>query len=282
MNITKDFHDYISSTTNKYPQYKFKCDQHSPIDKCRKILSQINEVERNINQITSMSKKSSAFNDNHLKFSNASTHIKRSLMDIDNQIKSFKLKELQNQNLKRNERKLLTNCYDLLNQKISDLTSKFQKFLKHQAELIKKVEQRKSNLSLDGSHSTKTNSFNEFINPQQQSPSSQEEEDVLINVQSQTTRQSNYYQSRLNQVQSIEKTMSEIGGMVARLGQMTYTQSIMIENIGTNTQEAYDNVEAGANEVKKMLDDVKSNRGLLIKIFLIVIVTSVVYILLFA
>jgi syntaxin 5 len=76
--------------------------------------------------------------------------------------------------------------------------------------------------------------------------------------------------------------MSEIGGMVARLGQMTYTQSIMIENIGTNTQEAYDNVEAGANEVKKMLDDVKSNRGLLIKIFLIVIVTSVVYILLFA
>ena len=281
MNITKDFHDYISSTTNKYPQYKFKCDQYSPIDKCRKILSQINEVERNINQITSMSKKSSAFNDNHLKFSNASTHIKRSLMDIDNQIKSFKLKELQNQNLKRNEKKLLTNCYDLLNQKISDLTSKFQKFLKHQAELIKKVEQRKSNLSLDGSHSTKTNSFNEFINPQQ-SPSSQEEEDVLINVQSQTTRQSNYYQSRLNQVQSIEKTMSEIGGMVARLGQMTYTQSIMIENIGTNTQEAYDNVEAGANEVKKMLDDVKSNRGLLIKIFLIVIVTSVVYILLFA
>ena len=76
--------------------------------------------------------------------------------------------------------------------------------------------------------------------------------------------------------------MGEIGGMMNRLSQMTYHHSLMIDNISKNTDLALDNVEAGAKEIKNMYDDVKSNRKLIIKIFLIIIITAVVYIILFA
>ncbi len=276
MNITKDLYDYVSSTKQTIPHFTFKCEQYSAMHKCNRLLQQINEAERNIAQITSMSKKSSAFNDHHLKFSNASTNIKRSLIDIEQEMKNFKAKELNNPSYSVCESKIISNSFDMLNSRTSDLTMKFQKFLQKQAELIKKVEERKSNLSL--SAATNKNSFNEFVN------ASTEEDDVLLNVQTQTTKrnQSTYYQDRLNEVQSIEKTMGEISGMMNRLSQMTYEHSLLIEGISKNTDLAYDNVEAGEGEIKKMLNDVKSNRGLLIKIFLIIIVTAVVYILLFA
>ena len=191
-------------------------------------------------------------------------------------MKNFKAKELNNPSYSVCESKIISNSFDMLNSRTSDLTMKFQKFLQKQAELIKKVEERKSNLSL--SAATNKNSFNEFVN------ASTEEDDVLLNVHTQTTKrnQSTYYQDRLNEVQSIEKTMGEISGMMNRLSQMTYEHSLLIEGISKNTDLAYDNVEAGEGEIKKMLNDVKSNRGLLIKIFLIIIVTAVVYILLFA
>ena len=80
----------------------------------------------------------------------------------------------------------------------------------------------------------------------------------------------------------IEKTMSEISSMMNRLGQMTYSHSLMIDNIKLNTDITYDNVESGAKEIRYMVDDVKGNRALLIKIFLIIIVVSVVYILFLA
>ena len=67
-----------------------------------------------------------------------------------------------------------------------------------------------------------------------------------------------------------------------RLGQMTYSHSLMIDNIKLNTDITYDNVESGAKEIRYMVDDVKGNRALLIKIFLIIIFVSVVYILFLA
>lgn len=276
MNITKDFYDFVSSTRSTIPHYTFKCETYSAMHKCNRLLQQICDAERNINQISSMTKKSSAFNDHHLKFSNASTNIKRSLMDIEQEMKVFEAKELQNKSYSICEKKIISNCFDMLNSRTSDLTMKFQKFLQKQTELIKKVEERKNNLSL--SAGTSKNDFNEYVN------ASTEEDDVLLNVQTQMNKQtkSNYYQDRLNEVQSIEKTMGEINSMMNRLGQMTYHHSLMIDNISKNTDVAYDNVEAGAREIKIMLDDVKSNRWLLIKIFLIIIVTAVIYILVFA
>ena len=82
----------------------------------------------------------------------------------------------------------------------------------------------------------------------------------------------------MKEVQAIEKTMSEISAMMNRLSQMTYEQSFLIENISRNTDIALDHVEKGEKEVKKILENVKNNRWLLIRIFMIIICVSVFYI----
>lgn len=274
----KDFTNHLSNLGIQVNSYTFKYEIFSPIHKCNRILQQIQETEKNITKIAAISKKSSSFNDHHLKFSNASRNIKKCLIDIEGEIKTFKEKDLNNakKTLSKIEQIIISNAFDIVNARTSDLTLKFQKFLAKQAELIKKVEERKNNLSLNSPMTFNNNVVNEYINIP-------EEDDTFLNVQTQEKKQekNNYYQERLNEVQSIEKTMGEISGMMNRLSQMTYHHSLMIDNISKNTDFAYDNVEAGAKEIKAMYDDVKSNRKLIIKIFLIIIITALVYIILF-
>ncbi len=76
--------------------------------------------------------------------------------------------------------------------------------------------------------------------------------------------------------------MGEISGMMNRLSQMVYNHRLMINNIDQNTDIALGNVERGSKEVKDILENVKGNRGLLLRIFFIIIVVSVIYILFFA
>ena len=280
MNVTKDFYDYVSNIKTDIKPFSFKCEKYSPMHKCIRLLKQINEADNNINQITSMSKKSSAFNDHHLKFSSASSNIQRKLIEIDNEMKMLKNKDIKNTPLNKYEKFTINNTLDILNLRTGQLTYNFKQFLVKQSELIQKVEKRKTKLSRSR---TTTSNYNEFVNSNENNKN--DENDVLLNVnntQIQEKKQNKYYESRLEEVKAIEKTMSTVSTMMKRIGEMIYGQGLMIDNISRNTDIAYDNVEKGSQEVKKMLDNVKGNRKLLLKIFLIIIFASVIYILFLA
>ena len=280
MNVTKEFNDYVSNIKTDIKPFSFKCEKYSPMHKCIRLLKQINEADNNIKQITSMSKKSSAFNDHHLKFSSASSNIQRSLIEIENEMKMLKNKDIKNTPLNKYEKFAINNSLEILNLRTGQLTYNFKQFLVKQSELIQKVEKRKTKLSRSR---TTTSNYNEFVNSNENNKN--EENDVLLNVnntQIQEKKQSKYYESRLEEVKAIEKTMSTVSTMMKRIGEMVYGQGLMIDNISRNTDIAYDNVEKGSQEVKKMLDNVKGNRKLLLKIFLIIIFASVIYILFLA
>lgn len=284
MNITKDFYDYVNNNKSVIPQFYFKCENYSPMYKCNRLLRQINEVENNIEQLTLISKKSSSFNDSHLKFSSVSISIKKALIEIENEMKNLKNKDIKNIKTNKFEKILIDNSLDILRNKTSDLTVKFQKFLQQQANTIKKVEERKNNLSLGSKKNIRTiTSFNEYALDYNKN----DEEDILLNITGQNTQTSmnkntEIYSKRLGEVNSIEKTMGEISGMMNRLSQMTYAHTLMIDNISKNTDITLGNVEAGAKEVKGIKEIVQSNRALLIRIFIILIVVSVVYIIFLA
>jgi hypothetical protein len=49
MNYTKEFADYVSLIKNTIPnKYSYKCDKYGALDKCTRILRQITEEEKNI------------------------------------------------------------------------------------------------------------------------------------------------------------------------------------------------------------------------------------------
>ena len=251
--------------------------------KCNRLLIRLKEVENNIIQLSSISKKSSSFNNTHMKISNAVMDIKKSLIEIEHEISEIKSKELSNPKINKFSKLLLQNSLDILNSRISDLTMKFKKLLELQASKIKQIEDRKIRLTPSSKRNI-NNTINEYITDL--SNDNYNEEDVLLEVkeQKQTMEQkeSKYYQNRLKDVQAIEKTMGEIAGMMNRLSQMTYEHSLIIDNISKNTDIALVHVEKGEKEVKKILDNVKNNRWLLIRIFMIIICVSVFYIIFIA
>ena len=248
--------------------------------KCSRLSRRIKEVESNLEQLLSIIKKSSSFNNSHLKYSTASMNIKQSLIEIESEMKNIKQKDLYlcNNNFIK---EIVNNSLDIINQKTSDLTQKYQKFLQTQASIIKKNEHKKMDLSKY--NTAKINTFNEYtIN--YDNNNNYDDEDVLLNItgQAQTNIKKNEYINRVEEAQAIEKTMGEISGMMNRLSQMVYNHRLMINNIDQNTDIALGNVERGSKEVKDILENVKGNRGLLLRIFFIIIVVSVIYILFFA
>ncbi len=163
---------------------------------------------------------------------------------------------------------------------------KFQKFLQNQSEFIKNKIRRINNLTGASSTCALNNkkNKNEYI----YTSLPNDDDDILEvdSIQAQSTMQMNntnqYYQDRSNSVQIIEKTMGELSSMFTRLGQLVYEQRSMIEKIDNNTDISLHNIEMGERELIKIRRDVSSNRGLIIKIFLILIFTSVIYILFFS
>ena len=273
MNITKDYYDNILGNNHNIYNYNFKYEKFSSMHKCNRLLIKINEVKNNIDQLSLISKKSSSFNNSHYKISNASVNIKKSLMEIESEFEELKSKHLNNNDLSLNKysKLLLENSLDIINNNISDLTLKFQKLLKEQRKKFISSSNRKNNIN---------NTFNEYATDFTNN-NFNEEEDVLLEVgdkQIYKNRESEYYKSRLSEVQSIEKTMSEISGIMNRLSQMTYEHSFMIDNISKNTDIALENVEKGEKEIKKALERAKSNKWLFIKIFFILICISIFYI----
>jgi len=105
---------------------------------------------------------------------------------------------------------------------------------------------------------------------------------VYVNELSQVDNKNKYYQERTNTVQKIEKTMTDLQGMFTRMAHFVHEQQYMIEKIDNNTEVSLSNIEAGLKEIVKIQNDVRSNRSLIIKVFLILILASVIYILFFA
>ena len=285
MNITKEYYDYISGTNENAPKFQFKYEKYSPMHKCNRILIQIKDVENNINQLSSMSRKSSSFNNSHFKISTATMNIKKSLIEIESELEVLKSKELKNnsnKNMNRFSKLLMENSIEILNSHVSDLTLKFQKLLQQQAEKIKNIEKRKRNISSNKKKNI-INTFNEYTTDLSENKFN--EDDVLLEVGNQQitqNKESEYYKNRLNDVQAIEKTMAEISGMMNRLSQMTYEHSFLIDNISRNTDIALEHVEKGENEVKQILENAKSNKWLFIKIFFILLCISIFYIIFIA
>ena len=284
MNITKNYYDYILDINQDNPNYKFKYEKYSPMHKCNRLLLQIKDIESNITQLSSMSRKSSSFNNSHTKISNATMNIKKSLIEIESEVGELKSKELKNNSININKfsKLLIDNSIDILNDHISELTLKFQKLLQQQAEKIKNIEKRKRNISSNKKKNI-NNSINEYATDF--STNNFNEEDTLLEVGNQQitqNKESEYYKNRLNDVQAIEKTMSEISGMMNRLSQMTYEHSLMVDNISKNTDIALENVEKGEKEVKQLLEKAKSNKWLFIKIFFILLCISIFYIIFIA
>ncbi|KAM6923754.1 syntaxin-5a isoform 1-T1 [Xenentodon cancila] len=94
--------------------------------------------------------------------------------------------------------------------------------------------------------------------------------------------QDSYIQSRADTMQNIESTIVELGSIFQQLAHMVKEQEETIQRIDANVEDTQLNVEAAHTEILKYFQSVSSNRWLMIKIFLVLIVFFIIFVVFFA
>ncbi|KAL5568529.1 hypothetical protein UlMin_025104 [Ulmus minor] len=106
-------------------------------------------------------------------------------------------------------------------------------------------------------------------------PSQQMEMSMLQQV---VPRQENYTQSRATALHNVESTISELSGIFTHLATMVTQQGELAIRIDDNMDESLTNVEGAHGALLRHLNQISSNRWLLIKIFAILIIFLIVFI----
>jgi syntaxin 5 len=88
-----------------------------------------------------------------------------------------------------------------------------------------------------------------------------------------------YVQQRAETMQNIESTIVELGGIFQQLAHMVKEQEEMVERIDTNVQDVEMNVDAAHSEILKYFQSVSKNRWLMIKIFGVLIMFFIFFVL---
>ncbi|KAG8003965.1 Syntaxin-5 [Nibea albiflora] len=176
-----------------------------------------------------------------------------------------------------------------LQSKLASMSNDFKSVLEVRTENLKQQRSRREQFSQPpvSSSPLMANNFKSSVLMQDESRSMG---DVAIDMDSQTNpmqlqlidEQDSYIQSRADTMQNIESTIVELGSIFQQLAHMVKEQEETIQRIDANVEDTQLNVEAAHTEILKYFQSVSSNRWLMIKIFLVLIVFFIIFVVFFA
>ena len=88
-----------------------------------------------------------------------------------------------------------------------------------------------------------------------------------------------YIHARGEAIEAIERTISELGGIFGQLATMVSEQSEMIQRIDANTDDVVDNVQGAQKELMKYWNRVSGNRMLIAKMFGVLMIFFLLWVL---
>ncbi|GIY82282.1 syntaxin-5 [Caerostris darwini] len=109
--------------------------------------------------------------------------------------------------------------------------------------------------------------------------------DYAINIDNQYQQQlhlideqDSYIQNRADTMQNIESTIVELGTIFQQLAHMVKEQEEIVQRIDSNVEQSEINIQAAHSEILKYFQSVTSNRWLMIKIFAVLIVFFIIFV----
>ena len=88
-----------------------------------------------------------------------------------------------------------------------------------------------------------------------------------------------YIQQRGEQIDMIERTMTELGGLFSQLAEMVSVQGEQIQRIDADTEDTLENVEGAQRELTKYWNRVSGNRWLIAKMFGVLMIFFLLWVL---
>eukprot|EP01024_Parvocaulis_polyphysoides_P012704 TRINITY_DN1466_c1_g1_i2.p2 TRINITY_DN1466_c1_g1~~TRINITY_DN1466_c1_g1_i2.p2 ORF type:complete len:104 (-),score=14.59 TRINITY_DN1466_c1_g1_i2:116-427(-) len=100
--------------------------------------------------------------------------------------------------------------------------------------------------------------------------------------QEQMEGQDNYLSSRGVALRQVESTITELGTIFNQLATMVQQQGELAVRIDENIEDAVANVEGAQTQLLRYLNSISSNRWLIIKVFLVLMIFAAIFVLFFA
>ena len=115
-----------------------------------------------------------------------------------------------------------------------------------------------------------TNNGNNGFNPHQEDENKVHDSNS-VQAQIQMRRENRQTQNRLDSARQAEKSLAELTTMFSKMTNLIHSQGETLVKIEDDVEAAMDHVEAGRDEIVKLYEWTQGNRGLIIKIFALLI-----------
>ncbi|XP_012696961.1 syntaxin-5a [Clupea harengus] len=240
-----------------------------------------------LEKLTILAKRKSLFDDKSVEIEELTYIIKQDINSLNKQI--AQLQGLVRSRSGQNGRHVQTHSNTIvvsLQSKLASMSNDFKSVLEVRTENLKQQRSRREQFSNTqvASSPLLANNFGSSVLLQDESRSMGGE--VSIDMDSRANplqlqlinEQDSYIQSRADTMQNIESTIVELGSIFQQLAHMVKEQEETIQRIDANVEDTQLNVEAAHTEILKYFQSVSSNRWLMIKIFLVLIIFFIIFV----
>ncbi|XP_069063268.1 syntaxin-5 [Pleurodeles waltl] len=238
-----------------------------------------------LEKLTILAKRKSLFDDKGVEIEELTYIIKQDIGSLNKQI--AQLQDFVRAKASQNGRHVQTHSNTIvvsLQSKLASMSNDFKSVLEVRTENLKQQRSRREQFSRTpvSGRPLAANNIGGSVLLQDDARRSGE---VMIDMDSRMSQQlqlideqDSYIQSRADTMQNIESTIVELGSIFQQLAHMVKEQEETIQRIDANVEDTQLNVEGAHSEILKYFQSVTSNRWLMIKIFLILIVFFIIFV----
>ncbi|XP_054710143.1 syntaxin-5-like [Uloborus diversus] len=274
-------------TKGKNDREKGIGDFHNFMQIAKEIGKDISSTFMKVEKLTLLAKKRSLFEDKPADIEELTYIIKQDIASLNKQIAQLEeMSKARNQNHGKHMRSHSKSVVLSLQTKLAKMYTDFKDVLEIRTSNLKHEKSRREHFTQSVALPAAAGGMNSVFIPHGDGESSSE---VTINMdvsrihnrQEQMQlidEQDAYIQSRADAMQNIEETIVELGTIFSNLAHMVKEQEEVLQRIDYNVEDAQLNVEAAHSEILKYFQSVSSNRSLMIKIFAVLIVFFVIFV----
>jgi syntaxin 5 len=254
-----------------------------------KIGKEIYDTSDKLAKLTKLAKRNDLFDDHVVEIEELTFIIKQNIQNLNKEIvvlrESSKTTNQSKQNTVHSD-----TIVSYLNSKLASTTKGFKDILQVRTETLK-TKQDKINKITGGSLSLMSTPakkqsehvlYKHHLDTLPDTPPRPGGDVVVLMPQvMMQQQQEDYTTSRASAVENIERTIVELGGIFQQLAALVAEQGDMIQRIDSNIDNSERHVAAGNDALLRVLKNVSSSRMLIVKLFLVLIVFAVIFIVFF-
>ncbi|OTA96811.1 hypothetical protein M434DRAFT_392497 [Hypoxylon sp. CO27-5] len=247
-----------------------------------------------LEKLALLAKRKTLFDDRPVEINELTFIIKQDLSSLNQQISGLQALTRQQHPKADQEGEHNKNIVLMLQGKLSDVGANFKDVLEVRTKNIQASRSRTENFISSVSQHAQTSSLQQSASPLYGTPNRGTPSpgadlltlnpptaigDQQLLMMEEAAPQNSYIQQRGEAIEAIEKTISELGSIFGQLAQMVSEQSEMIQRIDANTEDVVDNVQGAQRELLKYWSRVSSNRWLIAKMFGVLMIFFLLWVL---